>query len=151
MAKVYNFDSGSLVIQYRDISFDLKLRNPITQVYGDSAAGKTLLVNCIKNEKKNNRFNNECADNLSNIFVFDDAFSVEDLSKITNSLIIVDRCDLILSEGITEYIACDRSNHYLLFSRTGLPLGISPNNYGEFVCSEGVVRVHYKYSEMCWF
>ena len=65
-------------------------------MYGDSATGKTLLVNCIKNEKRNNRFNNECADNLSNIFVFDDAFSVEDLSKITNSLIIVDRCDLIL-------------------------------------------------------
>lgn len=153
MAKVYDFDNGKLIAKYRDIvSFDLELRKPITQVYGDSATGKTLLVNYIKNEKRNNKFNNEEINDLSNIIVFDDIFDVSAMSKVTHYLIIVDRCDLILTSNIIDFIASDRNNNYLLFSRTGLPLGISPNYYGEFICDDNnVISIFYKYSEVSWF
>lgn len=152
MASVYNFDKGNLSATYRDIvSFDLEIRKPITQIYGNSATGKTLLVNYVKNEKRNNKYN-ESIEDLSNIFVFDDTFSIEDISKISNSLIIIDRCDLILSSDIVNFIVADRSNHYLLFSRTALPLGISPNYYGELVCSDtNTISISYKYSEVSWF
>ncbi len=153
MGKVYDYASGKLTASYRDIvSFDLELRRPITQVYGDSATGKTFLVKYIKNEKRNNKFNNENSSDLSNIFAFDDVLTVKDLSKIKESLIVIDRCDLILTEDVIDFIVSDRSNHYLLFSRTGLPLGLSPNYYGEFVRNnDNIISISYKYSEVSWF
>lgn len=155
MAEIYDYDSGKLVAKYRDIiCFDLEIRKPITQVYGDSATGKTLLVNFIKNEKKNVRFNmSGDEDTVSNIVVFDDMFCKNDIAQITKSLIVIDRCDLILTEDIVDFIVGDRNNHYLLFSRTGLPLGISPNYYGEFAwdSDSNTISIFYKYSEMGWF
>lgn len=153
MAKIYNFDSGRLVANYRNIvSFNLDIRKPITQIYGDSATGKTLLVNFIKNEKRNSKFNAGGINDLSNIFVFDDIVTESDLSDIKNSLIVIDRCDLILSLTIVDFIVEDKSNNYLLFSRTSLPLGLSPNYYGEFVHDfDNNIIISYKYSEVSWF
>lgn len=155
MAEIYNFNSGKLIAKYRDIvRFDLEIRKPITQVYGESATGKTLLVNFVKNEKKNDKFNVSCEENIvSNIAVFDETFCKKDISSITNSLIIIDRCDLILTDDIVDFIATDTRNHYLLFSRTGLPLEISPNYYGEFVWDKrsNTISIYYKYSEVSWF
>lgn len=153
MAKIYNFDSGRLVANYRNIvSFNLDIRKPITQIYGDSATGKTLLVNFIKNEKRNSKFNAGGINDLSNIFVFDDIVTESDLSDIKNSLIVIDRCDLILSLNIVDFIVEDKSNNYLLFSRTSLPLGLSPNYYGEFVHDfDNNIIISYKYSEVSWF
>lgn len=153
MAKIYNFDSGRLVANYRNIvSFNLDIRKPITQIYGDSATGKTLLVNFIRNEKRNSKFNAGGINDLSNIFVFDDIITESDLSDIKNSLIVIDRCDLILSLNIVDFIVEDKSNNYLLFSRTSLPLGLSPNYYGEFVHDfDNNIIISYKYSEVSWF
>lgn len=153
MAKIYNFDSGRLVANYRNIvSFNLDIRKPITQIYGDSATGKTLLVNFIRNEKKNSKFNAGGINDLSNIFVFDDIVTESDLSDIKNSLIVIDRCDLILSLNIVDFIVEDKSNNYLLFSRTSLPLGLSPNYYGEFIHDfDNNIIISYKYSEVSWF
>lgn len=153
MAKIYNFDSGRLVANYRNIvSFNLDIRKPITQIYGDSATGKTLLVNFIKNEKRNSKFNAGGINDLSNIFVFDDIVTESNLSDIKNSLIVIDRCDLILSLNIVDFIVEDKSNNYLLFSRTSLPLGLSPNYYGEFVHDfDNNIIISYKYSEVSWF
>lgn len=153
MAKIYNFDSGRLVANYRNIvSFNLDIRKPITQIYGDSATGKTLLVNFIRNEKRNSKFNAGSINDLSNIFVFDDIVTESDLSDIKNSLIVIDRCDLILSLNIVDFIVEDKSNNYLLFSRTSLPLGLSPNYYGEFVHDfDNNIIISYKYSEVSWF
>lgn len=153
MAKIYNFDSGRLVANYRNIvSFSLDIRKPITQIYGDSATGKTLLVNFIRNEKRNSKFNAGSINDLSNIFVFDDIVTESDLFDIKNSLIVIDRCDLILSLNIVDFIVEDKSNNYLLFSRTSLPLGLSPNYYGEFVHDfDNNIIISYKYSEVSWF
>lgn len=153
MAKIYNFDSGRLVANYRNIvSFNLDIRKPITQIYGDSATGKTLLVNFIRNEKRNSKFNAGSINDLSNIFVFDDIVTESDLFDIKNSLIVIDRCDLILSLNIVDFIVEDKSNNYLLFSRTSLPLGLSPNYYGEFVHDfDNNIIISYKYSEVSWF
>lgn len=153
MVKIYNFDSGRLVANYRNIvSFNLDIRKPITQIYGDSATGKTLLVNFIRNEKRNSKFNAGGINDLSNIFVFDDIVTESDLSDIKNSLIVIDRCDLILSLNIVDFIVEDKSNNYLLFSRTSLPLGLSPNYYGEFVHDfDNNIIISYKYSEVSWF
>lgn len=153
MAKIYNFDSGRLVANYRNIvSFNLDIRKPITQIYGDSATGKTLLVNFIRNEKRNSKFNAGGINDLSNIFVFDDIITESDLSDIKNSLIVIDRCDLILSLNIVDFIVEDKSNNYLLFSRTSLPLGLSPNYYGEFIHDfDNNIIISYKYSEVSWF
>ncbi|MGN0483133.1 MAG: hypothetical protein ACI4HI_06255 [Lachnospiraceae bacterium] len=152
MDNIYDFETGRLRAAYRDaVFFDMMIRKPITQINGDSGTGKTLLVSFIKNEKKNARFNTD-EDRVSNIAVFDDVVAQKELAAIKDSLIIIDRCDLLLTQEITDFIAADRRNHYLLFSRTALPLGLSPNYYGEFVCdSEKVISIHYKFSETGWF
>lgn len=152
MDRVYDYESGRFKASYRDmVSFDLNIREPITQIYGDSATGKTLLVNYIKNEKRNSNFNNLDRDALKNVFAFDDNLFVKDLSRIERSLVVIDRCDLLLTSDILDFIVSDRKNHYLLFSRTGLPLGLSPNYYGDFVVNEeNKISILYKYSEVGW-
>jgi hypothetical protein len=152
MDKIYDYENGRFFARYRDIvRFDLEIRMPITQVYGQSATGKTLLVNFIRNEKKNDKYN-PTTTIASNVEVFDDGVTIEDLTKIKNALIVIDRGDLILTPKVIEWIGQDKNNHYLIFSRTSLPLGLSPNYYGEFVCDENnVISISYKYSEVNWF
>lgn len=50
----YDFGSGRFTGTFSSqIRFDLDIRKPITQVLGDSATGKTLLVDYIKADKDN--------------------------------------------------------------------------------------------------
>lgn len=58
---------------------------------------------------------------------------------------------LKLEHEVCEYIASDRENQYLIMGRTGLPLHISPNYYGQFENVKGVIRIHYDYSVKGWF
>lgn len=152
MNKIYDFDSGCLKVSYRDIaSFDLVIRKPKIQIL-DSGIFSNILVRLIRCEKKNSRFNVGCADDVSNIFAFDDLITERDLSEIKDSLIVINRCDLVLSPENVDFIVADRSNDYLLFGRKAFPLGLSPNYYGEFVRdSDNNLTISYKYSEKGWF
>lgn len=154
MVSFYDYNKGTYRGTVRGgITFDLVIRTPITQICGESGTGKTFLVNHINNERRNSSFNsfgssNAIAFDMSNI----DSLSVERLMALNHSLIVIDRCDLLLTDTrIIDFISRDRNNHYLLFSRTALPLGLSPNYYGEFVFKGGVISIYYRYNEKGWF
>ena len=153
MVKAYNSIDRQLIIKYRDIvEFDLILRPHITQIYGDSATGKTLLVDCIKMEQNNYKNNTSIAKyDTSNIKVFDSNMTIYDLKSINNGIIIIDRADLFLDKSVIEYISSDTKNQYLVMARAGLNFGISPNYYGQFVKDNNKVTIQYDYSIKGWF
>lgn len=151
MEEMYNYETGRFRAKHRGIiSFDLDIRKPITQIVGCSATGKSLLVSCIRVARNSNRYNSTNVSDASNVLVFDESFSVSELYGVSNSLIVIDRCDLILDKPMLDFIAADRKNCYLLFSRTVLPLGLSPNYYGTFEKIDNKVSISYKFSEVCW-
>ena len=155
MIKVYDYDNNRLMLDYDNISFDLQLRSPITQVGGDSATGKTLLYNIIGDLKKESASNWSSPDSedVSNIYLINEGKDLDALFNIKGMLIIIDRFDCIIGDRnyIIDYIATDRDNHYLIFARRGYQLNISPNYYGSFIMDEGVIRVNFRYSVKGWF
>lgn len=155
MAKCYDFNSGRLKISYDNIIFDLELRNPVTQVFGNSATGKTLLTDLIKRLQTYSSRNGSDLDDMdvSNILVIDNENDLYKIISTSNNLIIMDEFDLIIKDNrnIIEYIVQDRKNHYLLFARRGYPLSLSPNYYGELINEDGIVKIFFKYSVEGWF
>lgn len=154
MIKVYNNETSTLRLEYRDlVKFDLNIRKYITQINGDSGTGKTLLVDCINTIAINNE-TNDIEFDVSNIKLITNKKSISELKDASNCLIIIDRADLLLTDEITEFIYkdMDRGNTYLIFGRKAHNFHLSPNYYGEFVKSaDGVLRINYKYSESSWF
>lgn len=155
MIKVYDYDNNRLMLDYDNISFDLQLRSPITQVGGDSATGKTLLYNIISDLKKESASNWSSPDSedVSNIHLIDENKDLDTLFDIKGMLVIIDRFDYVIEDrkDIINHIATDRGNHYLIFARRGYQLNISPNYYGSFIMDEGVIRVNFRYSVKGWF
>ena len=155
MIKVYDYDNNRLMLDYDNISFDLQLRSPITQVGGDSATGKTLLYNIIGDLKKESASNWSSPDSedVSNIYLINEGKDLDALFNIKGMLIIIDRFDCIIGDrnDIIDYIATDRDNRYLIFARRGYQLNISPNYYGSFIMDGGVIKVNFRYSVKGWF
>ncbi len=146
----YDFGSGRFTGTFSSqIRFDLDIRKPITQVLGDSATGKTLLVNYIKADKDSGRFN--ALEDYPNVIAYDNIFLKEDLKDLRDTLIIIDRGDLILTDELVDFICRDKKNSYLIFARTTLPLGLSPNYYGEFITEGDRIILKYMFSEVGWF
>lgn len=58
----------------------------------------------------------------------------------------------MIDDGLLRYIRTDRNNHYLVFVRNTLNLGLSPNYYGRFVYNDsGEIYISYDFSERDWF
>jgi predicted ATPase len=150
----YDYNSGVFQDEVRGgITFNLVIRTPITQITGESGTGKTFLVNHIKNVLASFRYN---SDDGLNAIAFDstniDTLTIDKLKSVKGYLIVIDRCDLLLTdEKVIEFIKQDRNNHYLLFSRTALPLGLSPNYYGEFSLDGNTISIFYRFNEQGWF
>lgn len=103
-----------------DIEYNLKFRNSVVIIVGDSGTGKTLLYNRLSDEAVFNR-NIVCLNFKFNGNVYDV------ISKLDNKLIIIDNGDLLLKDKERDFIYNDRVNQYIIFCRNlkGLPLGWS--------------------------
>lgn len=150
MVNGYDFETGKFIGKFNDVKFDLDIRKPIVQIMGDSATGKTLLVNYLKADKLSAKYNG--ISDYPNVCVFDSNSSYIDLSGLQDKLIVIDRGDLVLPDTLIDRIRSDKYNSYLIFARVTLPLGLSPNYYGEFKVSEdNVISIAYMFSEVGWF
>lgn len=150
MVKGYDFETGKFIGRFNDVKFDLDIRKPIVQIMGDSATGKTLLVNYLKADKLSAKYNG--ISDYPDVYVFDINSPDIDISGLQRKLIVIDRGDLILQDSLIDKIRTDRNNSYLIFARMTLPLGLSPNYYGEFKVSDGnVISIAYLFSEVGWF
>ena len=92
------------------ISFDVKLREPITLVQGDSATGKTLFYKLMQMISINDN-------NI--IFINIDKIKEADmiLKSAKNKLIIIDNADIVLTDKQAKSIREDKYNQYILFGR----------------------------------
>lgn len=150
MVNIYDYENSKLYLPYGDKAiFDLSIRKPITIVSGNSASGKTLLVSCIKSTILNMKRNNKGS--VPNIVAFDDEFSISKVETLPNSLIVIDRAELILNDEDVKYIREDNKHHYLIFARGFLDLDLTPNYFGEFIKEGSVITISYDFSEECWF
>lgn len=138
----YNFDTGHLYLTSKHVIYDLNIRRHITQVIGNSGTGKTLLINLIKD------FNNAFLNSDSNIKVFSNKFSINDLD-FSNKLVIIDKSDILITPELSEYINTDIKNIYLIFGRGGLGFALSPNYYGEFILNKDTktISIYYEFSK----
>lgn len=132
----------------------LTLRGRLTQVTGLSGSGKSRLCNIIKSIMMDISYNDaKYPDYYNNLVAFDTFLDSSELSKISElrgKFIFIDRADY-LSKDLLDYIRCDRNNVYILFARTCLELGLSPNYFCELVDDGSVIRTSYRFSEKGWF
>lgn len=132
---MYDYDTGHFYLDYQGkVVYDLMIRKPFIQVSGQTSAGKSMLINLIK------------VLDIKGVIAFT---NIEELPFLKRQLIIVE--DYLLTPDIVEYIAHDRGNNYIVFSRKTLDLKISPNYYGDFVCTNNKITIEYEFSEKGWF
>ena len=87
-----------------------------------------------------------------NVCVIDVASEDLDITHYSNSLIVIDRGDLILTSEMVSIICRDRKNKYLVFARRALGLGLSPNYFGRLkLNNSGFIYLDYMFSEKGWF
>ncbi|MCR5402804.1 MAG: hypothetical protein K6E91_03175 [Butyrivibrio sp.] len=141
------FDDHKLEIRFHDnVYIRLVIRGRITQIYGESATGKSLLGYVIKATENYNMNNHDIDYDVSNIMCIDSKDKIDAIKGMTGGLIIIDRADAFLSQEDVSYIRNDKNNTYLIMSRCNLDLGISPNYYAELVNNDGVIELKYEYS-----
>lgn len=149
MIQCFNWDTNTLNIETQSgIKFNLVIRENKTVICGESATGKTLLCNTIKEYKELKGLADGSADSLkkydtNNIIILDKS-NKNELSNLKHKLIIIDRADLILDRKNIRMINYDTDiNKYLLISRKPLGIDIIPNNFGEFRNKNGVIEIEY--------
>ena len=134
--------------------YKLDIRGRIIQVNGLSGSGKSMLCDTISDIRSDIKYNNgKYPDYYNSLVEFDakrDNIKVSDFASLSNHFIFIDRAD-DLDKSLIDYIRCDKSNIYILFARTCLGLGISPNYICEFVVDNDVICTDYKFSEKGWF
>lgn len=137
---VYRRPNGQLV--------DLQLRKHIILVRGLSGSGKSMIVDDLIEMKKLD--SSVSGYNLSNVNILSDVTDLG-IKKMDNSLIMIDRADMILTDEACEWIRFDTKNQYIIFARGSYNLGVSPNYIGELVFTNNIFQIMYKFSERGWF
>ncbi len=143
----YDYERNYLEVKTDDIfDFDLELRAPITLIRGESATGKSLLVNLIEQIKQARKINHQITDKVL-IFTKDRVIDFEDEKQ----LVIIDRGDFCLTENICEKIRKCRKTRFLIMARGNYDLGLTPNYVADLVQENGIVKLQFEFSERLWF
>lgn len=144
MRCIYDYDSNRLQFTTKkNIFFDLQLRKNIVFITGCSATGKTFFVNALSAFKKTVLKSDDV--DLSNIEIINDASKVAD-GKI---LYIIDRGDVVLNRDFCRKIVNCTKARFLIFARGTYPVGVSPNQFGEFVRDGNKIMIYYEFNESC--
>lgn len=153
MEKVYDFKQNILDYTSKNgLRFYLQLRGNITLIVGNSGTGKSYFTNLMIDEKTNEKYNKNKVFHFDNIYIVGEELTIQELERLENNLIIIDRGDFKrIEEDILKYMDQDIQNMYLIFSRNNHGLNITPNYYGEFVRNGNEITIYYKYNEVGWF
>lgn len=143
MIQCFNWDTNTLNIETQSgIKFNLVIRENKTVICGESATGKTLLCNTIKELENSSK-----EYDIDNIIILDKD-NKNELSNFKHKLIIIDRADLVLDRKDIRIINQDTDiNKYLLMSRKPLGIDIIPNNFGEFENKNGIIEIDYSFDK----
>lgn len=141
----------SLRLDTLSVRYDLELRGHITIITGDSATGKTLLINRIQELQVDERLNNfKHLDVDREIKIL--GIESEITSIVNGCFYIIDNADLVLDTTLRDDIMRNRfDSRFLIFGRSDYNLGLSPNYFGEFYNDSGVIKVHYDFSSKGWW
>lgn len=119
------------------ISFDFKLREPITLVQGDSATGKTWFYNLYQ----------KCAfdDNTVLFINWKDKNTVETLLKnAKDKLIVIDNADIVLPDSLALSFRKNKYNQYILFGMDTEKYGLGNRNIASlYEVSPGKIELEY--------
>lgn len=151
-SKFYDYESNILDISTEDISYYFTLRRNVVQVKGDSATGKSLLVEIIGQYKERDRINKK--NYAGNIFIVKELSDILDLKHkydFKKCLIIVDNAEFLLSEkGAVDIIRNDVYNQYIIMSRITCGVCNSPNNYATLKRDGKTIELKYMINEKGW-
>ena len=117
MVNGFDFESGKLIVNSGHVRFDLDIRKPIAQIVGNSATGKTWLINYMQNDRKSGV--NNGISYFMNVYTVTSVEEAKTVMGVTKSLILIDRGDFILTDELVSSIRMDRKNSYLIFARGG--------------------------------
>ena len=110
-----------VIIQNKRIRYDFELKRNLTILRGDSATGKTTLVDMVREY-----INNEGTDSMEltcdkQCYVVEGATWKGQLSVITDSIVFIDEGNsFVFSDEFSETIQ-QTDNYYVIVSREGLP------------------------------
>lgn len=146
---------SKLVLQKPNVIFDIELRGNITIIKGDSSTCKTFFVTSLKEYCSNNYMILFQKFGIQDVKFLDYSNSNNNvylLKNLKNSLIIIDNADLVLNQDkkLLEYISYDLDNQYIVMSRGGISLPVSPNHICELKQSNNRVYTEFAYNILSW-
>ena len=151
-SKFYDYDTNVLSVVTDNISYNFVLRRNVVQIKGDSATGKSLLVNIITSYKERDRLNKK--NYAGNIFIvkeLSDILELQTKCDFKKCLIIVDNAEFLLSEeGAVDFIRNDLYNQYIVMSRVTCGVCNSPNNYATIEKIGDTLQLKYMISQKGW-
>lgn len=145
----YDFGSRVLSFDFQGKSVNLELHGNKVVVKGESGIGKTYLYNAIQLLKQNEMVNHVClSKSFSNVFCYNRSTDslLSHLRQHSQSLIIVDNGELVITDEVSEYVDNDYQNHYLIFGRGLCNLRLTPNNFAELCESDNCFSLFYKFN-----
>jgi hypothetical protein len=147
------FDTGSVV-------FNLELRGHVTVFEGHSSTGKTYFLKSIYENYPNfvNAFKKHGISDVVYVnavnTVSDNAFAtlLDTLKKRKGCLVLIDNGDKVLNgrDKLLKHISVDSGNQYVICSRGGVGLGVSPNHYGELKQEGDEITSAFHWNERGW-
>jgi hypothetical protein len=133
----------NIKFQSGKIKFDLKLNGDINCIDGDSAIGKTFMINELKIAVDNGKV---CNESKPIVFVKNQSlYDKLDISIYTNSLIIIDNFDEVVQNTpqLLEQININ-SNQYIIVNRACYPqLQIPLQNCATLYMKDDTIRLVY--------
>lgn len=131
-------------IQFNNMQYkvDIQLRQDITILDGDSATGKTMLFDTIKDYT--------ILEGIQNILCINEFTETPDiilsrLRKMYNGIILIDHAERIMKHmEVTKHINNDLNNYYVLIGRS-LPVYTDLRYLAIPVITEDIIGVKYKF------
>ena len=81
------------------IVIDLAIEDRVTLIGGDSATGKTFIINTFKNAIENKGVVKECSVDISRFVIIDNTFSIENINLVREkSIVFIDKYDIFSKE-----------------------------------------------------
>ena len=121
---------GSIQTTHTSFKVDLRLEYNITFIIGDSGVGKSALYSFLE----------EFSAEKKNIICFNYLDKARNYkNSIKNSkdkLFVIDNADILLDDGMREYIALDSNNQYIIFGRNPTGLLLQLDEIFELSCTK---------------
>lgn len=150
MEQCYSWENN--ILNFTDVNdnkYCLKFKGNKTIVCGNSATGKTLICNMLRNYIDDNNVGIKPY-NVDNIFLL----SRDNKDKVyeqKDKLIIIDRAEIFIDSELVNFINADRgTNRYLIFLRKPIGIELSPNYFATLIRVDNRLELAYQFDVKGW-